>query len=156
MNIASILTPDCVLFKQQCASKKRILETIASHLCDQNPALDPGNVFGALIARERLGSTGIGQGIAIPHCRIPGCTKTVGVLVTLGTPIDFDAIDNQPVDIIFVLVVPEDNDQQHLKTLATLAGVFSDKGKQQQLRRAENADDLYRSITATRARGEEE
>ena len=149
MNIASILTPGCVLFRQHCASKKRILEIIASLICDQNPTLDPGHVFSALLARERLGSTGIGQGIAIPHCRIAGCTNTIGVLVTLDTPIDFDAIDNRPVDIIFVLVVPEDNDQQHLQTLAMLAECFSDKDRQQQLRQAENADELYQAITAT-------
>jgi PTS system nitrogen regulatory IIA component len=147
MNIASILSPDCVLFKRHGSSKKRILETIASHLCDQNPMLDPGNVFSALIARERLGSTGIGQGIAIPHCRIPGCSKTIGVLVTLDQAIDFDAIDNEPVDIIFVLVVPEDNDQSHLQTLASLAEVFSNKNKQEQFRQVSNAGELYKAIT---------
>ena len=149
MNIASILTSDCVLFQQECNSKKRILENIASHLCTQNPSLDSGNVFSALIARERLGSTGIGQGIAIPHCRIPGCTGTIGVLVTLKQPVDFDAIDNAPVDIIFVLVVPEDNDQEHLTTLAALAEFFSDKDRQRQLRKAKNPDMLYKIITAS-------
>ena len=127
MNIKSLLSSDCVLFQHQCASKKRLLETIASHLCDHNTNLDPSNVFSALIARERLGSTGLGKGIAIPHCRIAACTQTVGVLVTLATPIDFSAIDNEPVDIIFVLVVPEDGHKDHLKTLATLAETLSDK-----------------------------
>ena len=147
MEIASILQPDCVLFKQQCTSKKRILETIASHLCDQNPELDPGNVFSALIARERLGSTGIGEGIAIPHCRIQGCSETIGILVTLADAIDFDAIDNKPVDIIFVLIVPENNDQSHLQTLAALAEVFSDRAKQQQIRQAMDAEQLYATVT---------
>jgi PTS system nitrogen regulatory IIA component len=146
MDIESILSSDCVLYKQQSNSKKRVLENIASHLCDHNPVLDPGNVFSALIARERLGSTGIGQGIAIPHCRIEGCTKTLGVLVTLETPVDFDAIDNEPVDIIFVLVVPADNNQEHLKTLAALAEIFSNKERLTKIRESKNADELYKNI----------
>lgn len=147
MDIASILSPECVLFQQQCATKKRILETIASHICDQHPMLDPGNVFSALIARERLGSTGIGNGIAIPHCRIEGCSKTIGVLVTLENPIDFDAIDSKPVDIIFVLVVPDDENQAHLQTLATLAETFSDKFCLEKIRKAKNVNELYQTIT---------
>jgi PTS system nitrogen regulatory IIA component len=143
MEISSILSLDCVLYKVSCASKKRVLETIASHICDQHPALDPGNVFSALLARERLGSTGIGQGIAIPHCRITGCTKTIGVLVTLETPIDFDAIDNQGVDVIFVLIVPDNHDQEHLQTLATLAATFSDSDKLARIRSADSAKTLY-------------
>ena len=147
MDIASILSIDCVLFKESCNSKKRILENIASHLCDQHPSLDPGNVFGALIARERLGSTGIGHGTAIPHCRISGCTQTIGVLVTLENPIDFDAIDSEPVDIIFVLIVPEENNQDHLQTLAALAEIFSNSDRLQQIRQAANAQELYQTIT---------
>ncbi len=147
MEIKSILKPECVLHQYECNSKKRLLETIASHLCDQNPVLDPGNVFSALIARERLGSTGIGNGIAIPHCRIQGCQQTIGVLVTLKTPIDFNAIDNHPVDVIFVLIVPEDHDKDHLQTLAKLAELFSDTARLSTIREAENADELYRLIT---------
>lgn len=147
MEIASILDPSSILFHEECHSKKRILETIASHLCDQNPSLDPGSVFSALLARERLGSTGIGKGIAIPHCRIPGCDETIGVLVTLSQPIDFGSIDNQPVDIIFVLAVPENHDQDHLETLAALAEIFSQEAIQQKLRSAESTEELYKIIT---------
>jgi PTS system nitrogen regulatory IIA component len=147
MNIKSLLSPDCVLFQHQCASKKRLLETIASHICDLNTDLDPGNVFSALIARERLGSTGLGKGIAIPHCRIADCTQTIGVLVTLATPIYFNAIDNEPVDIIFVLVVPEDGHQDHLQTLATLAETFSDEVCLEKIRNAKDADELYNIVT---------
>ena len=149
MEIQSILNPECVIHQYECNSKKRLLETIASHLCDHNPVLDPGNVFTALIARERLGSTGIGNGIAIPHCRIAGCNQTIGVIVTLKTPIDFDAIDNQPVDVIFVLIVPENHNQDHLQTLATLAEMFSDKTRLTQIREAKDANELYNVITKT-------
>jgi len=148
MNIKSLLSPDCVLFQHQCGSKKRLLETIASHLCDHNTELDPSNVFSALIARERLGSTGIGKGIAIPHCRIEDCTQTMGVLVTLKTPIDFNAIDEEPVDIIFVLVVPEGNHQDHLKTLATLAEKFSDEKCLQEIRQSQDTQELYNIVTS--------
>lgn len=147
MEIKSILDPECVIHQYECNSKKRLLETIASHLCDQKPVLDPGNVFSALIARERLGSTGIGNGIAIPHCRIQGCKQTIGVMVTLKTPIDFDAIDSQPVDIIFVLIVPEDHDKDHLQTLASLAETFSDSARLTKIRDAKDAEELYNIIT---------
>ncbi|MFT7491464.1 MAG: PTS system nitrogen regulatory IIA component [Pseudohongiellaceae bacterium] len=147
MNIKSLLSLDCVLFKHQCASKKRLLETIASHLCDHNTNLDPSNVFSALIARERLGSTGLGKGIAIPHCRIADCTETIGVLVTLATPIDFNAVDSELVDIIFVLVVPEDGHKDHLQTLATIAETFSDKDCLQRMRKSMNAQELYNIVT---------
>ncbi len=148
MNIKSLLSPDCVLFQHQCASKKRLLETIASHLCDYNTNLDPSNVFSALIARERLGSTGIGKGIAIPHCRIEDCTQTMGVLVTLETPIDFNAIDEEPVDIIFVLVVPEGNHQDHLKTLAALAETFSSEECLKRIRASQSTQELYEIATS--------
>jgi PTS system nitrogen regulatory IIA component len=147
MNIKSLLSSDCVLFKHQCASKKRLLETIASHLCDHNTNLDPSNVFSALIARERLGSTGLGMGIAIPHCRIADCTQTIGVLVSLATPIDFNALDSEPVDIIFVLVVPEDGHKDHLQTLAAIAETFSDKDCLQRMRESKSAQELYDIVT---------
>ena len=149
MDIDSILQPGCVVHHLTCNSKKRLLESIASHLCDQHPALDPGNVFSALIAREKLGSTGIGQGIAIPHCRIDGCDHTIGVLVTLENPVDFNAIDGKPVDIVFVLVVPEDSHEEHLQTLASLAEVFSQATIQKQLRAAKDRTDLYQIITGS-------
>lgn len=151
MDIKSILEPDCVIHQHECSSKKRLLETIASHLCDLRPALDPGNVFSSLIARERLGSTGIGHGIAIPHCRISGCQQTIGVMVTLKEAIDFNAIDNEPVDVIFVLIVPEDHDQSHLQTLAKLAEIFSDQSRLKTIREAEDAESLYNIITSTDA-----
>lgn len=147
MEIASILSRDCVLHNLECTSKKRLLENVASHLCDQNPILDPGDVFSALIAREKLGSTGLGNGIAIPHCRIPGCTKTIGVLVTLKSPIDFDAIDGKPVDIIFVLIVPDDQNKDHLQTLASLAQIFSDTKQLDRIRQSADADALYKLVT---------
>lgn len=147
MDIASILPPNCILFNQRYTSKKRILEAVTSHLCDQYSFLDSNNVFSALIARERLGSTGIGLGIAMPHCRISDCDKALGLLVTLNQAVDFDAIDNKPVDIVFVLIVPDGKEQDHLKTLATIAEVFSREEIQKAMRGAESSEALYKIIT---------
>lgn len=96
-----------------------------------------------LIQRERLGSTGIGNGIAIPHCRIPNLTQVVGALVTLDNPIDFEAIDDNPVDVIFVLLVPEESFEEHLETLATLAGLFNQDAFCDALRNADSDEQLY-------------
>lgn len=89
----------------------------------------------------------MGKGIAIPHCRIADCTETIGVLVTLATPIDFNAVDSELVDIIFVLVVPEDGHKDHLQTLATIAETFSDKDCLQRMRKSMNAQELYNIVT---------
>ena len=88
-------------------SKKRLFETIARIISDDQPSLVYEEVFDQLIAREKLGSTGLGQGIAIPHCRVEHCPQPLGTLVTLEQPIDFDAPDDQPVDLLFALLVPE-------------------------------------------------
>ncbi len=87
------------------------------------------------------------MGIAIPHCRIADCTQTIGVLVSLATPIDFNALDSEPVDIIFVLVVPEDGHKDHLQTLATIAETFSDKDCLQRMRESKSAQELYDIVT---------
>ncbi|MFT6093039.1 MAG: PTS system nitrogen regulatory IIA component [Pseudohongiellaceae bacterium] len=125
------------------SSKKRILKTISEHLADTNNKLDAGEVFDSLMAREQLGSTGIGAGIAIPHCRVPLCSDIVGMLITLKEPIDFDSIDDSPVDIIFVLIVPEQKTDEHIETLAGLARLFSDKDFCYTLRNTQDSEDLY-------------
>ncbi|MFT6294662.1 MAG: PTS system nitrogen regulatory IIA component [Glaciecola sp.] len=125
------------------SSKKRILKTIGEHLSETNNNLDASEVFDSLMAREQLGSTGIGAGIAIPHCRVPLCSNIVGMLITLKEPIDFDSIDNSPVDIIFVLIVPEQKTNEHIETLAGLAKLFSDEDFCYTLRNTQDSEDLY-------------
>lgn len=124
-------------------SKKRILKTISEHLADESEKLDASEIFNSLMARERLGSTGLGGGIAIPHCRVPFCSDIVGMLITLEEAIDFDSIDNKPVDIIFVLIVPEQKTDEHIKTLAELARLFSDEDFCYTLRHTQDSEDLY-------------
>jgi PTS system nitrogen regulatory IIA component len=96
-----------------------------------------------LIAREKLGSTGLGEGIAIPHCRIENCSQPTGILLTLAEPIDFDSPDNQPVDLVFALLVPAEAHQQHLDTLAGLARLFSQPDFCDSLRNAQDRAELF-------------
>lgn len=147
MEIKDILTPDCTSCAVQGSSKKRILETISQIASSQLSDIDEGVILTSLLAREKMGSTGIGNGIALPHGRLPGIEKVIAVLVTSKPAIAFDAIDNNPVDIFFALIVPENQAQGHLQTLATIAGKLSDKEVVKALRKAEDNQQLFASIT---------
>jgi len=143
MNIERLLSPDCTLAAVPGDSKKRILELIARTLSQVHPILDEEEIFDRLIERERLGSTGFGDGVAIPHCRLPNCCDTVGVLLQLDKGIDFDAIDNQQVDLIFALVVPEEAAEAHLEALQAVAENFSKPDYRELLRTATNNKTLF-------------
>ncbi len=146
--LANILTPGRTLCRAPGVSKKRLFETIARMIGDDQLFLPQTEIFGQLIAREKLGSTGLGDGIAIPHCRIENCTHPLGSLVTLESPIDFDAPDGRPVDLLFVLLVPREARQQHLDILAGIAGLFQQADFCQGLRSAQTAAELH-SIATT-------
>ena len=111
--------------------------------------LSDTEIFNNLVSRERLGSTGIGQGIAIPHCRLEGLDRVIGVLMTLEESIDFDAIDNQPVDLIFALIVPKEATSEHLELLSQLAEKFNERSFCDRLRQSEDASTLYQRMTAS-------
>lgn len=143
MEIQALLSPKRTLCNLEGGSKKRALELLANAIAEDVPGIDGEDLFRRLVARERLGSTGIGQGIAIPHCRAENCTSAIGALVTLTEPVDFDAIDSQPVDILFAMLVPEEARDEHLQTLAALAGTFSSEAFRQKLRSANSDLDLY-------------
>jgi PTS system nitrogen regulatory IIA component len=128
-------------------SKKRALEELSKLIAEDQPQLNASNIFDSLIARERLGSTGLGHGIAIPHCRIKNCNKTTGAFIKLESGIDFDAIDNEPVDMMFALAVPEESSDEHLQILAMLASMFKDENVRQKLRQAETVTELYHILT---------
>lgn len=147
MTISELISADGILCKSDCHSKKRALETAATELAKQFNTLNENQLFSALIARERLGSTGLGNGIAIPHCHIDGINQAVALLVTLDTPIDFDAIDGKPVDVLFVLVVPDGQEQKHLDTLAAIVECFSNSALLEQLRAANTNDALEQLIS---------
>lgn len=146
LTIDNILSPDLTHCRVSGSSKKRILEFIAEQVARRFPELSESQTFNNLVARERLGSTGIGQGIAIPHCRLENCNRVVGTLVTLEEGVSFDAIDNQPVDILFALIVPKEATSEHLELLSQLAEKFNERSFCDHLRQCTDSDSLYRRM----------
>lgn len=147
MDIQAIVSLDRTECAVQCNSKKRILEIIADIAAKQNDNIDQATVLNSLMARERMGSTGIGNGIALPHGRLPGLEKVIAIVVTSTPAIDFDALDEKPVDIFFALLVPEEQTEGHLQTLATVAGKLSDKETIKAIRRATTSDDILTALS---------
>lgn len=146
MELRTILQPECA----SCAtpgSKKKVLELVSDLIEAQYPELSSQQVFESLISREKVGSTGIGNGIAIPHGRLNQLTHPIAVLVKCSTPVQFGAIDNQPVDLLFALLVPADQCQEHLSTLAAMAEKLSDKQIVKRLRKAQDDQELFDIIT---------
>ncbi|CCK74617.1 MAG: PTS IIA-like nitrogen regulatory protein PtsN [Oleispira antarctica] len=141
--IDSILTPERTVKSAPLSSKKKVLEYLGSFIADHISESSADEIYERLLNRERMGSTGIGEGIAIPHCRLKQCDKTFGVLLQLETPIDFDAIDRQPVDLIFALLVPEEATDEHLKTLSMLAQKLSQADYRDALRNSTDSQNLY-------------
>lgn len=149
MQLSSVLSLDCTRSAVHCSSKKRALEII-SELAASRLTVAPQTLFEAMLAREKMGSTGIGNGIAIPHGKLEEDTlRAVGVFVQLETPIAFDAIDNQPVDLLFALLVPADQTKTHLHTLSLVAKRLADKTICRRLRAAQSDEELYQIITDT-------
>lgn len=151
MQITEILTPERTRCGVPGGSKKRVLEYLSNFLAEQDELADPGVLFEQLLARERLGSTGIGEGVAIPHCRLPGLDQTTGILFKLDEAVDFDAIDGDPVDLVFALVVPEEDCEEHLKTLASIAEMLQDPAQRARLRSSNSDSALYQAATAAQA-----
>jgi PTS system nitrogen regulatory IIA component len=145
--LSQILSRGRTLCRAPGTSQKRLFQTIAQLISADQPSLPTGEVFNRLIAREKLGSTALGEGIAIPHCRVETCVAPVGCLVTLADPVDFNAPDDRPVDLLFALLVPEGSDQQHLDTLAGLARLFQQEAFCRRLRAAQDAAELFRIAT---------
>lgn len=142
IRIEDILTPERTLTDAPVSSKKKLLEYLASFIANQTQS-SATDIFERLLSRERLGSTGIGEGIAIPHCRLPTCKQPFGLLLKLDEAIDFDAMDHRPVDLVFALVVPEEANNQHLQVLAMLARNFTEPEFREALRNAPDAKQLY-------------
>ena len=148
MQIQSLLTPERTCSGLEASSKRRALELLAQTIAQDIPSIDADDLLRRFLARERLGSTGVGHGIAIPHCRISlnagtSSTGAIGALITLSQPIEFDAIDAEPVDILFAMLVPEEAHDQHLKNLAALAGALTRSEYRNRLRAANSNAALY-------------
>ncbi|MBT1452488.1 PTS IIA-like nitrogen regulatory protein PtsN [Glaciecola sp. XM2] len=146
MIISDIISLDRTQCSVECYSKKRIFEVITEIALKQNPRLNQDEVLSSLINREKLGSTGIGNGIAIPHGRIKGLEHIMAVIVTSDEPIEFDAIDGKPVDIFFAILVPNDEADTHLKALAGIARKLSDKEIVKAIRSAENKKEIVAAL----------
>ena len=141
MKIADILAPDAVLHDVKVKSKKQLLEVLAD-LAARKTKLDSALVLDALIERERLGTTGIGFGVALPHTRLPKLKKIFCGFIS-SEPVDFDSVDNKPVDLAFVLLVPEEAGADHLKALARLSRLLRNEETVAALRKASSAKELY-------------
>jgi len=131
-HIAKLLPLENVVVALDASSKKRVFEQ-AGLLFENNHGIGRSQVYDALFAREKLGSTGLGQGIAIPHGRIKGLKEARGAFLRLAAPVQFDAPDGKPVDMLFVLLVPEAATEHHLQLLSELAQMFSDRNFREQL-----------------------
>lgn len=149
MELKQILARSRVRLDVTLASKKAVLEKLSEMLADADPRLSASSVFNSLIARERLGTTGLGAGIAIPHARVATAAPSIGAFIRTREAISFDAVDNAPVDLFFALCVPEEANEEHLLLLSALAERFSNSGFAEQLRRADSNTDVYEALTRT-------
>ncbi|NRA21327.1 MAG: PTS sugar transporter subunit IIA [Oceanospirillaceae bacterium] len=146
MPIIDLLSTETVICDLQVGSKKRTLDTISTLVSNRADNISQDDIFTGLIERERLGSTGIGKGVAIPHCRLDDLEKPIGLFFKLSKSVDFDAIDREPVDLIFALVVPSNCCDEHLSTLAQLAELFDDDHNRSRLRQCTNSIELYQAL----------
>lgn len=141
MEIADLIDSRSVLADVKVSTKKQALRDLADRAADLT-GLDSRKIFETILGRERLGTTGVGQGVAIPHGRLPELDKLFGLFAHLDSPIDFDSIDDEPVDLIFMLLAPETAGADHLKALAKISRLLRDKETCEKLRRCDSSDAL--------------
>ena len=147
IDLRRVLYPDCTRTDVRAASKKSALEQAARMIAERNPEVDARRLLRELLARERLGSTGLGGGVAVPHCRTQ-CERPLAACMRLAQPIDFDAPDDRRVDLIFTLVVPADAAQVHLDIFSVLVSVLNQPVNPIRLRRAEDDHALFQQLMA--------
>jgi PTS system nitrogen regulatory IIA component len=148
MEISDLITPGSIFSKLPATSKKQALQELAKRASDISE-LNERVIFDALIERERLGTTGVGNGIAIPHGKLAGLDRLHGLFARLDKPIEFDSIDEQPVDLIFLLLAPECAGADHLKALARVSRLLRDRATCEKLRGSEDPDALYALLIET-------
>jgi PTS system nitrogen regulatory IIA component len=145
MSITSLLAPDRIFTDTDITSKKRLLEFLAEK-ASEAIELSQTEIFNKLLERERLGSTGLGQGFAVPHARLDNLQHTHACFAKLGTPVNYDAMDHQPVDLIFAIFLPEASTEEHLRILAALAKIFSQPAITHKIRNCNDASEIIRII----------
>ncbi len=147
MDITQLIAPERVICLNDISSKKRVLEKLGYLLSLGTAGHDPAEIFNRLIERERLGSTGLGHGVAIPHGRLGQNEHTIGAFVKLDQGIDFDSPDGKPADLFFGLLVPEHHTDEHLQILASLAGMLSDTEFCHALRQCQSDSELFNHLS---------
>jgi PTS system nitrogen regulatory IIA component len=148
MDLSEILKPEAVLPSVHAQSKKQALQEVCASAARMT-GLAERDIFDAILQRERLGSTGVGHGVAIPHGKLRAVDRLVGVFARLARPVDFDALDDQPVDLVFLLLAPESAGADHLKALARVARILRDPAVTQKLRATQDPAALYAILTET-------
>lgn len=145
IDIVDVIRPDDVIVELKAASKRQVLQELAERAATAT-GLDAKPLFDALMERERLGTTGVGAGIAIPHAKVEGLDRIVGLFAHLDPPIDFDALDDRPVDLVFLLLAPEGQGADHLKALARIARCLRDASLCGRLRQQTDSRAVYRLL----------
>ncbi|MFT5218648.1 MAG: PTS system nitrogen regulatory IIA component [Planctomycetota bacterium] len=145
MTISALLSPQRIFLDVDISSKKKLLEYIADTVAEKTQ-LSQSTIFNNLLERERLGSTGLGRGFAVPHARLPELETTTACFFRLKQAVNFEAPDNEPVDLVFSIIIPEQATDEHLQILSALAGIFSQVDVCQAIREAASADDVFQII----------
>jgi len=146
MHLGDLISPDSVVPSLKVKNKKQLLQELSARAA-RLTGLEERYIFDVLLQRERLGSTGLGQGIAIPHGKFAGLKRIVGIFARLAEPVDFDAVDGDPVDIVFLLLAPEGAGADHLKALARISRLLREGSAVEKLRASKDASALYAVLT---------
>ncbi len=146
MQLEEIIKPDGVLCNATARSKKHCLEILSELLVRSIPDIASELIFGCLNERERLGCTGLDRGAAFPHCRVNGLGASTAALIKLSEPVDFDAADGEPVDLVFGMMVPTELDDSHYADIKMITSVLADEGLRARLRDMNTSSDLYDAL----------
>ena len=147
MDINEIIDPASVIANLKPSSKKQLLQELAEAGAERT-GIESHTIFESLLEREKLGSTGVGNGVAIPHAKLPGMDRMVGVFAHLNKPVAFEAVDDQPVDIVFMLLAPEGSGADHLKTLSKVARLLRDQSTLASIRTSTDPDAIFSLLTS--------
>ena len=148
VTLDQILAPECVRNGVPAGSRKRTLQVLGEVLAGAEPEISAQAVFDRLVARERLGSTGLGEGCAVPHARVPGLGHALAAFLRLRRGVDFDAPDHEPVDLVFGLLVPDESTDEHLQVLAAIARLLSDEAVRSSIRSTEEPGRIREILVA--------
>lgn len=148
MFLTDLITPERIACGVDAQSKKRALEQLSEIISNTEDTISSNDIFDSLLARERLGGTGVGHGVAIPHGRLKDNDHTLGAFIKLQQGVDYDAPDRQPVDLLFALLVPRESTDEHLQVLAQLAKMFSNQDFREKLRAAVTREEIHQLLTS--------